>query len=52
MGLHVEVDQPLDLEAPIDFDNPLMSPPYPSYYAVLPSLTSALRDSGARHSSL
>jgi hypothetical protein len=39
MGLHVEVDQPLDLEAPIDFDNPPYEPAVgPSYYAVLPRL--------------
>ena len=38
-GLHVEVDHPLDLETPIDFDNPPYEPgPGPSYYAILPRL--------------
>lgn len=38
-GLFVEVDHPLDLEAPIDFDNPPYEPANgPSYYAVLPRL--------------
>ena len=38
-NLHIEVDHPLDLEAPIDFDNPPYEPgPGPSYYAILPRL--------------
>ena len=37
--LHIEVDHPLDLESPIDFDNPPYEPGAgPSYYAILPSL--------------
>ena len=37
--LHIEVDHPLDLETPIDFDNPPYEPGIgPSYYAILPRL--------------
>ena len=37
--LHIEVDHPLDLESPIDFDNPPFDPMAGlSYYAVLPRL--------------